>query len=243
MRHIDLTAGLVALLAGVAGAHAAGCVIGNGSKDCSSFPDKTMCGSTGGGTTTTSTTTGPPPPAECGGDPTPPMDTSTKKTGNIRDDCAIFVCADSTAASPDGTMENPYKTLKQALASTTSSKIKVFACKAMPFSEGVTVSSAVELYGGFDCTQSQWTWTATDRTELDGPADTVALTIPMSGDGALVSGWKIVAAKPMAGVSSIAVAVDDVATGVSIQRSDISAADAANGADGTTPTTAVTVGM
>ncbi len=241
MRRVDWLVGLGALVT-VSGGAAALAGLGGCSADltdCSKYAHDGCPGYTSTTSTSTGTDGGPPPPADCTGDPTAPVGTST---GNIRDTCAIFVRADSTAATPDGTMENPYKTLKDALANTTSAKIKVFACKSMPFSEAVTVSSGIELYGGFDCTSSQWTWTATDRTELDGPSDAVALTIPMSGDGALVSGWKIVGGTPMTGVSSIAVAVDDVPTGVSIKQSDISASAAVAGTDGTTPTTMVTTG-
>jgi hypothetical protein len=237
MRRIDWLVGMGALVSGVVSA----CVIASGENDCASFKDKTKCG-TGG---STSSGTGGAPPVECSGDPAPVMDTMTMKSGNIRNECAVFVSATSTAATPDGTMANPYKTLKEAIGATASNKLKVFACKAMPFSETVDITSKIEFYGGFDCSQTMWTWSATDRTEIDGLPDAPTVTVEKTGDGTVVSGFTIKATKPsnpMGGGSSIGVAVDDVATGVMIERCDISADAGATGADGTTPTTMVMAG-
>jgi hypothetical protein len=242
MRRIDWLAGCLALAAGVTGGHLAGC--SNGESDCSQYPAAAAChigtGSGAGGQTSSSSSTmgtgatGGAPPSSCSG---PPHGDAT--TGNISDECAVFVSAASTEATPTGTMASPYRTLSNAIANTTSSKTKVFACKSMPFSEAVSVYSDIEVYGGFDCTTTptQWTWTATDRTEIDGPADKPALTIKEAADGALVSGFTIKGGAPSAEVWSIGVAVDDMpVTGVTIQQSDISAAAGLTGTTGTPAT-------
>ncbi len=262
MRRIDWLAGCLALVAGASGTYAAGCVIGNGETDCSTYPNSAKCAiATGTGASTSSSTSatsptssttssttstmgtggmdsGPPPPPNCSGPPVAPTTVKGKTTGNILDECAVFVSPTSTAATPDGSMASPYKTLKDALGATTSSKNKVFACKSGAFSEAVTLSSEIEVYGGFDCTTdpTQWTWAAADRSEIDGPADGVALTIMAAADGALVSGFTIKGAAPSSatmGGSSIAVAVDDMpAKGVTIEQCDISAAAGAIGVVG-----------
>jgi hypothetical protein len=247
MRRIDWLAACLALGAGIGGAYAAGCVIGNGETDCGAYPGKVAChigtssgtGTGGHPSSSSSTGTGGSPPPNCEGPPVAPVTKGKTTTGNILDECAVFVSAASTATNPDGSMASPYKTLADALANTTSSKTKVFACKSTPFSEAVTLMADLEVYGGFDCTTkpAQWTWLATDRTELDGPADKVALTITAAADGALVSGLTIKGGAPSATLSSIAVAVDDMpTTGVTIQQSDISAAAGSVGVLGTPAT-------
>jgi hypothetical protein len=252
MNRMDWLAGCFALVAGAACAHAMGC--SNGATDCANYPNANGCGTGTGGSSTTSTSTSTSSSSGTGGtsltctpgNPSPPVTSGNTMSGNIRDECAVFVNAASTATSPAGTMEAPYKTLADAI--TNANGKPVFACKAMPFTEAVTLSAKLELYGGLDCTTdpTQWTWTATDRSEIDGPADTVAMTIPVSADGSTVSGWTIKAAAPSSltnGGSSIAVAIDDMpVTGVSISQCDISADVGATGVTGALPTGTVMVG-
>ena len=194
MRGVDWLAGAVALAVGAGGGLVVGC--NPGVNDCSQYPDSTACHlGLGGGAMSSSSTmgTGGAPPLSCDGPPLAP----DGLVGNIVDACAVFVSAASTSTAPDGTMANPYNTLADALAKTTSSRTKVFACTSKPFTEAVILAANRELYGGFDCTTTpaQWTWKATDRTELDGPADAVALTITGSGGrsagvGAHDQGWR-----------------------------------------------------
>ncbi len=214
MRRIDWLAGCLALVAGVAAGHAVGC--SNGETDCASYPDAMNCvgrhgrgqrgvhgdgidgdvvdghdGDRGRGR-------GSAPAAELRGPPVAPTTVKGKTTGNILDECAVFVSPTSTAATPDGSMANPYKTIATALFATSGSKNKVFACKSGAFTEALTLAVDVEVYGGFDCTTdpTQWTWAVADRSELDGPADAAALTIMAAADGALVSGFTIKGAAP-----------------------------------------------
>jgi hypothetical protein len=163
---------------------------------------------------------------DCSGDP-------SKK--NITEACGVFV---SAAASPGGTgtRASPYDTLQKAIDNANGKR--VYACAAMPFSEAITIAAPVEVFGGFaDCTtDSGWTWTQAARSELDGPADQIALTIQAGADGATVEGFKIVAASPSSmtmGGSSVAVAVDDVAA--TLEQCDVKGSDAADGIDGTSP--------
>ena len=233
MRQIDVLAGMMGLLAVGLGAQQAGCVF-NSLDDCNLYP---LAGCPGVGKTSGSGGTGGGR-FDCTGDPSP----VAGDNGNIRDECAVFVRADATGASPDGSMANPYAKLQDAVDKPQGRR-KVFACKSMPFREAVTLSADLEVYGGFDCGPTPWTWAASARTELDGVADKVALTIHKAAANAVVSGWTIKAAKPAApagGGSSIAVAVDDIA--MTIERSDISADDAADGPAGAAQTKAPTPG-
>jgi hypothetical protein len=167
---------------------------------------------------------------DCAGDP------SAK---NTLDDCGIFVQADAAGSTEDGSRERPYKTLQKALDNL-GDKARVYACGSAPLAEAVTISAGVEVYGGFDCAAG-WSWSKDARTQLDGPADSVALTI--TGEGAKVEGFAITAASPAdmkGGGSSIAVAVGDVAA--TLERCDVTAGDAADGVDGETPSDPVTKG-
>ena len=251
MRQIDVLAGMMALVAMGVGAQQAGCVF-NYFEDCDTYPHAGCpgVGTTGTGTgghmsSSTGTATGGTggSPVVCNGDPSPVV----MGMGNIQDECAVFVRSDATGTTPDGTMANPYATLQEALDKPKGNRTKVFACAPMtkPFKEAVTLSAGLEVYGGFDCGKAMWTWTASGRTELDGLADKVALTVNKAAGGALVSGFAIKAAAPslaMGGGSSIAVAVDDLTSNATLKRSDISAEAGADGASGTTPTDAVTAG-
>ena len=242
MRQIDVLAGMMGLLAVGVAAQQAGCVF-NAFNDCELYPHGGCPGvgtaSGTGGSTGTMSASGTGGSTDCGGDPKP----GALGKGNINDDCAVFVRADATGATPDGSMANPYKLLQDAIDKPKGQRTKVFACKSMPFTEEVALASGLEVYGGFDCSQASWTWAASGRTALDGPPGKVVLTIKNGSIGALVSGWTVKATKatmPAAGTSSIAVAVDDVA--MKIERSDISADDGADGADGDAPTGTPTPG-
>src|SRR5580692_11179160 len=112
------------------------------------------------------------PPPSCSGDP------SEK---NVTEACGVFVSA-SAPAGGAGTRTSPYDTLQKAIDNAGGKR--VYACATMPFSEAVTISAGIELFGGFaDCTTDKgWTWTQAGRSELDGPADQVALTIAAGAD-------------------------------------------------------------
>jgi hypothetical protein len=166
---------------------------------------------------------------DCAGDP------SGK---NVNDTCGVFVQADSATGVEDGTMANPFTSLQLAVNATGGKR--VYVCTSAPFKEAVTIDAGVEVYGGFTCAKG-WSWSPDARAQLKGPADSVALTI--SGDGAKVEGFAIMAASPSdpkGGGSSIGVVVDDVA--VTLERCDVTASDAADGAKGTTPTDSVAKG-
>jgi hypothetical protein len=160
---------------------------------------------------------------------------------NVTDDCAVFAQADAPPGG-DGTREKPFAKLTAAITLAESAGKRVYACASAPFSDAVTISAGIEVYGGFDCAKG-WAWSEDARTALNGSADAVALTIAKSAGGAKVEGFMITAASPSdmkGGASSIAVAVADVAA--TLEDCDVTAADAADGADGATPSKMATPG-
>ena len=167
----------------------------------------------------------------CSGDPT---------AKNVIDACGVFAQSDATGTTEDGTQAHPYKTLQKALDSAGTKR--VYACASAPFVEAVTIAASVEMYGGFDCAKG-WAWSQDKRSTLNGPANTVALTLAKGADGAKVEGFSITGASPSvmtSGGSSIAVAVDDVTA--TLERCDVKASDAADGSDGQKPPGAATQG-
>lgn len=186
-------------------------------------PDGTMAcfsttgtGGQGGGTGGEGGTGGMP---SCAGEPS---------EVNITEACAVFVQADATGATSEGTREKPYKTLQEAIDKAGGKR--VYACASAPFSEAVSVTAGVELVGGFDCANG-WAWKADARSVLEGPADMIALFVESSADSVKVENFAISSAsatKP--GGSSLAVVVDKAA--LELTRCDLSAADGAEGVAG-----------
>jgi hypothetical protein len=171
-------------------------------------------------------------PPECLGDP---------GDKNITDDCGVFAQADAPTGG-DGSKAKPFALLGEAITAAQSAGKRVYACAGAPFAEAVAISAGIEVYGGFDCANG-WAWSADARAVLHGPADAVALTIGKNAGGAKVEGLAITAASPSdmkGGGSSIAVALDDVTA--TLERCEVTAGDAADGADGKTPTSPPTMG-
>jgi hypothetical protein len=169
---------------------------------------------------------------DCSGDP---------NSTNVIEGCGIFAKADAPTGGT-GTMEMPFAKLADAMAAAQTAGKRVYACTSAPFTEAVTISAGIEVYGGFDCTKG-WSWTQDARATLTGPADAVALTVTSAASGAKVEGFAITGASPSImtkGASSIAVAVDDVTA--TLDHCDVTASDAADGVDGQMPTTPVTSG-
>ena len=162
--------------------------------------------------------------------------------GAIDESCGMFVNA-SAPSGGTGTKTSPYSSLQAAVDNAAGKH--VYACASAPFTEAVTISASVELWGGFaDCTtETGWSWSQDARSTLNGPADAVALTVAKGADGTTVDGFAIVAgapSDPMGGGSSIAVAVADVAA--TFDHCDVTAKDGATGPDGQTPSGMPVVG-
>jgi hypothetical protein len=129
-----------------------------------------------------------------------------------------------------GTKEKPFKSITAALNK--ANVTRVYAC-AESFSEPVTISATVELYGALDCTKS-WAYIGATqkKTTLKADADKVPLTL--TGD-ATIEDFAIMAADAMVdGGSSIAVIAVQVKA--SFARCDLAVGAGKAGLQGTTPT-------
>ncbi len=132
----------------------------------------------------------------CEGDP-------TMTPALVTNECGVFARADA-APGGTGTMASPFAKLGDALTLAQSTGKRVYACTSATFTEAVTLSARIEVYGGFD--SKTWAYNAATRTRLTAPADVVPLTLSSSASGTEVNDFAITAADAMtAGVSSIAV--------------------------------------
>ncbi len=187
---------------------------------------------TGGGSTTSTTSTtggggtGGTIPIVCQGDPT--MDPTL-----VDPSCGVFVRADA-AAGGNGDPETPYKTLQAAIDKATATGRWVFACAVGEFKENVVIDEAVEVYGGFDCTDpKQWSWKKDTKAKLTGSPNAVTLTVTAAAKKVVLDDLAIKASSSAPGVmggSSIAVILDSVTA--NLNRCDITAGDGTAGADG-----------
>jgi hypothetical protein len=149
----------------------------------------------------------------------------------IGEDCGVFV---STSKGDDtngkGSKEAPYQTLATALSKADGKPI--YAC-GEPFTEAVTLSAGVALFGSLACTNG-WMYDASTKTALTAAPDAIPLTATSAASGAEVHDFTITAADAIKdGGSSIAVAVDQAA--VSFSRCDLVAGNGKAGLAGTTP--------
>jgi hypothetical protein len=217
--------GLGLLAAGVMGS--AGCY--QLTSDCSLF----YCGGTGAADGGDGGDGGDSGPDGEGGPP--PLCIPSLSSAPVADTCGVFVSsAQGDDTNGKGTKEAPYKTIGKALAENAST---VYACAGtLPYSEAVTLSNAVTLFGAVDCTS--WAYNATTKTQLTAPNDAVPLTVTTTASGSTVEDFAITAADATkAGGSSIAVIANGV--NASMIRVDITVGSGKDGLAGTTPTMSV----
>lgn len=202
-----------------------GCIFNTDLTDCAIYPHE-GCGTSGTSTSsTTGTGGGGAPPSGC-----VPSDSKDP----VADSCGVFVSSSlgvDDQAADRGTKAKPFKSINAALKK--ADVPRVFAC-AESFTEAVTITSAVDLYGGLDC--KGWAYVgATKKTTLTALANMVPLSL--AGD-AKIEDFAIKAADATKdGASSIAVIADHVAVGFA--RCDLIAGAGKPGLAGTTPTDSV----
>jgi hypothetical protein len=168
-------------------------------------------------------------PPDCTGDP---------NTENVIEACGVFVQADAKGSTEDGTEAHPYKSLQKAIDN--SGTKRVYACASAPYTESVTVSAPVEVYGGFACSKA-WTWSSSGRSALNGTAEAVPLTLTKQADGTKIQGFAITSAAAVKkGDSSVAVAVDDIVA--ALISCEVTAGDGMPGDDGVAPSGIATKG-
>jgi hypothetical protein len=145
----------------------------------------------------------------------------------VADSCGVFVSSSlgvDDAAADRGTQAKPFKTIGTALMKADGAR--VYAC-AESFNEAVTISAAVDLYGGLDC--KSWAYVGTTKkTKLTAAADAVPMTVNSAVGAVSVEDFSITSeAATASGGSSIAVLVN--AAAVSFARCDLAAGDAKDG--------------
>ncbi len=139
---------------------------------------------------------------------------------------AIFV-APSGSDAAQGTRESPVKTLNKATALAAASGKDVYACNGS-YAEALVVSSAVRLYGGYDCKNG---WARNKELAVIAPASGKALTIEKV-TGVVVDRFELRAPDgDAAGQSSIA-AVVRASQGVRFNRVVFDAGEGASGLAG-----------
>ena len=178
-----------------------------------------VTGGSSTGTATTSTSTG------TGGTPIACMPSESEDP--VADSCGVFVSSSrgaDDAAADRGTQAKPFKTIGAALMK--ADVTRVYAC-AESFTEAVTISAAVELFGGLDC--KSWAYVgATKKTTLTAVADAVPMTAGNASGAVSVQDFAITSAAAKAsGGSSIAVLANGATA--SFARCDLTAGDANNG--------------
>ena len=162
----------------------------------------------------------------------PPACIPSENTAAVADTCGLFVSSSKGSdTTGKGTQLSPYKTLKHALSEANGKP--VYAC-GEAFTEAVTISASVELYGALDCANKTWTYDASTKTQLTAGADEVPLTLTSAASGSAVYDFAVTAVNAtQPGGSSIAV-LDDQA-GLDLVRCDLSAGKGADGGPGVTP--------
>ena len=181
------------------------------------------CG-TGGATSSSSSTGG----GGTGGTPIHCIPSESKDP--VADSCGVFVSsslgADDMAAGR-GTKTKPYKTIGAALMK--ADVMRIYAC-AESFTETVTISTGVDLYGGLDC--KSWAYVgATKKTALTAPEDKIPLTLGNAAGSATVEDFAIIAAAAKApGGSSITVLANG--STASLTRCDLTSGEGMTGKDG-----------
>ncbi|XYH96528.1 hypothetical protein ACMHYB_53580 [Sorangium sp. So ce1128] len=201
---LALTTAVCALLEASCGTRADDCAL-----NLTCAPEGT--GGSGGGT-----------PA-CVGDP-------TEDPAVVIDACGVFANA-AAAPGGDGTKAKPFASLQEAIDKAGSGRVYACVAQGTAFAEAVTIASGVEVIGGFHC--EAWTWSASARSAIEGPADRVTLTLTDNAGGAKVKGFAITAASAtVPGGSSIGVAAADVEA--ELAQVDVMAGDGIDGENGAT---------
>ena len=143
--------------------------------------------------------------------------------GPVGDDCGVFVAQGAGGGS--GTKDSPVGSVAAALA---MGKSRIYLC-AETFVEAVALPAGTSIYGGLDC-QSDWSWSGSDKSGIEGPADAIALTISGSGSSTVADVTVTAVDAVAAGASSIAALVDG--STVDFVRVDLVAGAGMAGDDG-----------
>jgi hypothetical protein len=115
---------------------------------------------------------------------------------------AVFVSASTGSSGGPGTASAPFATISEGLAHLGSTG-RVYVCNGS-YSEQVSITSAVSLFGGLSCTAGTWAYTGGKAT-VTGPANAPALSV--------AAGAAVVDIEDMAFVSQTATGTDGTGNG------------------------------
>ena len=139
---------------------------------------------------------------------------------------AVFVAPNGTPDAP-GTKEAPVGTIVDALAKR-GGKPRIYVCEGT-YAETIDLSSAVSVFGGFDC--ASWSHTGNKaRFEAKNPGD-FALRVASVSDPITLADLELVAKPGDSTHLSIVAAFLRDSPNVSLRRLKLVAAEAANGAN------------
>lgn len=165
------------------------------------------------------------------------VDSPSDNSEVIRTECAFFVGGPAASDANDGSEIAPFASLAAAVNAAKTVKARVYLCGAV--AERVDVLAGISIFGGFDCTGTEWTFDATMRATItpSAPAQDAPFqsSIRISGAGkTTIEDVDIQAADASyPGGSSIAVIVNEAT--VAFARSTLKSGNGQDGSVGTTP--------
>lgn len=176
-------------------------------------------------------------------------ESNTDDPSNANDPCVIanaygiFVSPQGSDAAGCGTMASPCGTVGHAMDLAHGGVNRVYACgSAGSYNESLVVGASrdgVTVYGGLNCSASQWTYSASDLAVLAPTAAGYALQVTGLSTGVVFTDFAFTsAATTTAGASSIAVFVSSAQnvafSGVTMTAGSAASATGATGASGGT---------
>ena len=150
----------------------------------------------------------------------------------IADAYGVFVASSGNDTTGDGSMANPYLTLGKAIASV-GSKHRVYACAdGAAYNEQVTITAAVDLFGGFSCGGNAWAYTGTaSKLTASSLASFPELKVDSVASAVNVVDFEIDGANATSGGTSVAVWLNSSPM-VTLTRVKVVGGEGAKGADG-----------
>jgi hypothetical protein len=156
-------------------------------------------------------------------------------SGEVADECGIWVSSSLGKDENPGTQAAPLKTLGVAIDRAAKQAQPVYAC-AEVFEGPVELYAGVSLFGGFDCERQGWPYVANatgkNNTVLTAGPGLIPLTVYEGMAESTVADFTVVAAgATVPGGSSIAVLALDESK-VTFRRDILEAGNGADGEDG-----------
>lgn len=154
--------------------------------------------------------------------------------GTVAPECGIWVSVSLGDDAHDGSQGAPVASLTHAVELAAQGPGRVYACGGETWTEPLTVSGHVSLYGGFDCAAG-WAYVGAKKRAILAPPSTIALTWEddTSDEVNWFTDFHVESADAIEpGGSSIAVFVRDDLR-LALRRVDLVAGDGMDGLDGT----------